>query len=517
MFLEGSDSGSPGWVSRGVGLEQGLVAVLLAALLVACSPRAQAGDPTPLPLQTDAALEAEVDDIFREHDSTHSPGCAVAVVQEGQLVLSQGYGVANLDHRIPLRSTSVFRIASVSKQFTAAAILLLAHDGVLALDDDVRRFIPELPEFDRTITIGDLIHHTSGLRDYLVLLTLSGVPITDEITDTHVLDLLSRQEDLNFPPGQEFLYSNTGYVLLAEIVRRASGESLRQYARERLFRPLGMQQTHFHDDAGEVVPERATGYAVEGGQYKEAVLRMSIVGDGGLFTSVRDLARWESVFVGPLPPEQDPRHRVVRILREGMTRLGHQAGGSRLNYGFGTYRSALGRLETVEHSGSFAGYEANVIRVPSERTSIMVLCNVSSAGAVRLSREVGRAFLGHRTGPIPELDERAGQTQGAPEPDFQPDSETLEEQIGDYWSPELQVTYRIRRLSDYLRLEEPALLASALRPMEEDVYRLGGAVLRFQRDREGAIQGFRLDTGRALNLRFDRVEAGEEPGESDGR
>ena len=498
-------------------MTQGLVALLLAALLVGCSPRSQASEPTPLPLRGDAALTAEVDQIFRAHDSTHSPGCAVAVVQEGQLVLSDGYGLANLDHRIPLRSTSVFRIASVSKQFTAAAILLLAQEGALSLDDDVRRFLPELPEFDRQITVGDLIHHTSGLRDYLVLLTLAGVPITDEVTDVQVLDLVSRQEELNFPPGEEFLYSNTGYVLLAEIVERASGQTLREYTDERLFRPLGMQQTHFHDDAYEVVPERATGYAVEGGGYKEALLRMSVVGDGGLYTSVRDLARWESVFVGPLPSQGDPRYGLARTLREGMTRLDHRAGGSRINYGFGTYRSALGRLETVEHSGSFAGYEANVIRVPSEQTSIIVLCNVSSAGAVRLSREVGRALLGNRTGPIPELDQAADRSPPPPGEDFQPDSLTLEKQVGDYWSSELEVTYRIRRLSDYLRLEEPALLASALRPVEEDVYRLGGALLRFQRDDEGAIQGFRLDTGRALNLRFDRVEAGEEPGESDGR
>ncbi len=493
----------------GWGLVTGWLAAGIVLLLSACASGPDGGDPIPLPLRADQELATEVDRIFREHDSTHSPGCAVAVVEQGRVVFSDGYGLANLDHRIPLRSTSVFRIASVSKQFTAAAILLLADEGLLSLDDDIRRLLPELPEFDRRITVGDLVHHTSGIRDYLVLLTLSGVPITDEVTDAQVLDLLSRQEELNFPPGEDFLYSNTGYVLLATIVERASGQTLREYTEERLFRPLGMQQTHFHDDPFEVVPERATGYGLEGGRYKEMLLRMSVVGDGGLYTSVQDLARWESIFVGPLPSEGDPRHGLAQLLREQMGRLDHRAGGSRLNYGFGTYRGALGRLETVEHSGSFAGFEANVIRIPSERTSIIVLCNVSTAQAVRLTREVGRAVLGHRTGPIRELDQREDRSRPSPGWDFQPDSAVLEEQVGDFWSPELEVTYRIRRVSDYLRLESPALLASALRPVEDDVYLLGGAILRFQRDEEGMVDGFRLDAGRVLNLRFERVERAE--------
>ena len=483
----------------------------IATVLALCGALAACARPTGAPAPPRAALPnpeltAQVDRIFREHDSTHSPGCAVAIVEDGRMVFARGYGLADLDHRVPLRPRSVFRIASVSKQFTAAAIRLLDREGALSLDDDIRTLLPELPDFGHRITIRDLIHHTSGLRDYLVLLTLMGRGFDDAITEADILALLSRQESLNFPPGERFLYTNTGYVLLAQIVERAAGEPLRRYARRSLFDPLGMYQTQFHDDVHAVVPERARGYAERGPrEYVERVTRVSVVGDGGVFSSVEDLALWESAFVGPIPPRGDHRRDLVLFLREGMIAPGYTAGGQPVNYGFGIYHGRLGRFETLEHSGSFGGYETNVIRVPARRAAFIVFCNVSTADPIRLSREVAGVFLGRSAVSARDTLRSTSRNAATTSGDYQPDSATLDEHVGDYWSSELHVTYRIRRISDYLRLEEPERLVSALRPVERDVYRLGGITFRFERDDAGMVQRLWIDAGRALNVRFDRV------------
>ena len=211
--------------------------------------------------QLSTAEIASIDSVFARFDHTWSPGCAMGVVRDGRLVFSRGYGMANLEYNVALTDRSVFRIGSVSKQFTAAAIALLAQDGALALDDDVRRFIPELPEYEHRITIRHFLNHTSGIRDYLTVMYLAGYRDDDWYANQDVIDILVRQNELNFDPGDEFLYSNAGYFLLSVIVERASGQSLREFAAVRMFEPLGMMDSHFQDDHSYVVPQRATGYA----------------------------------------------------------------------------------------------------------------------------------------------------------------------------------------------------------------------------------------------------------------
>ena len=200
-------------------------------------------------------MAARVDAVFADYASDAGPGCSLGVIRDGRLIHATGYGAANLDHGIPNGPATVFRIGSVSKQFTAAAIALLAVRGELELDAPVQRYIPEFPDYPDPPTVRHLIHHTSGVRDYIVLMSLAGNRSEDFYTNQEVLDAINRQRELNFTPGSEYLYSNAGYFLLGEIVARVSGQSLREFAETEFFGPLGMTHTHFHDDHNEIVPQ----------------------------------------------------------------------------------------------------------------------------------------------------------------------------------------------------------------------------------------------------------------------
>jgi CubicO group peptidase (beta-lactamase class C family) len=226
-----------------------------------------------------ATTTARVNKLFETWDKPTSPGCALAVMQDGQIIYRRGYGMANLDYDIPITTTTVFHVASVSKQFTAAAIALLAQQGKLLLDDSVRKYVPELPEFGDPITIRHLIHHTSGLRDQWTLLGLAGQRYSlDRIADADVLNLMARQKELNFRPGEKYLYCNTGYTLLAVIVARVSGQSFREFTDANLFRPLGMKHTHFRDNFDEIVKQQATGYIPFGNSFRVGATNFDTVG-----------------------------------------------------------------------------------------------------------------------------------------------------------------------------------------------------------------------------------------------
>ena len=240
---------------------------------------------------------AGVDRLFAEWDKPTSPGCAVGVMKDGRIIHERGYGMADLDHDVKLSPTTVFHVASMSKQFTAAAILMLAQDGKISLDDPVRKYVPELPDLGGPITLRQLLHHISGLRDQWELLTLAGWRYSlDLITDADILAVLSRQKALNFLPGSKHLYSNSGYTLLAQVVKRVSGQSFRTYTSTRLFAPLGMSQSHFRDDHAEIVKQAAYGYAPSIDGPKLSITNFDTVGATSLLTTVRDLALWDENF-----------------------------------------------------------------------------------------------------------------------------------------------------------------------------------------------------------------------------
>jgi len=327
-----------------------------------------------------------VDKIFAAWNKPTAPGCAVGVLRNGERLYSQGYGMADLEHGARITPTTVFHIASISKQFTAFAIYLLVQEGKLTLDDDIRKVLPELHDFGKTITIRHLLHHTSGLRDQWNLLAMAGWRLEDVITEKDILRLVWRQRELNFAPGDKQLYSNTGYTLLGVIVKRVSGQSLREYAQEHIFKPLGMQHTHFHDEYGELVPARAHSYERQGdGRYRYVALSYSNVGATSLFTTVEDLALWEENFYTGKVGGKD--------LVAQMQIKGKLNNGTEISYAsalvIGTYRG----LKIVEHAGGDAGFRTEILRFPDQHVSVITLCNAAEATPPALSREVADVFL----------------------------------------------------------------------------------------------------------------------------
>ena len=333
-------------------------------------------------------LEQAIQPIFAEWDRPDSPGCALGVMREGRLIYARGFGMANLDHGIPIRPSTVFHVASVSKHFTVAAILLLVQQGKLSLDDPVARYLPEMPDLGATITLRHLIHHTSGLRDQWELLGLAGWRYSlDLITDDDVLAVFRRQRALNFPPGSQFLYCNTGYTLLAQIVQRISGQSFREFTTRNIFAPLGMSRTHFRDNHAEIVRGQAYGYnpTAQGG-FGLSLTQFDTVGATSLLTTVEDLARWDRNFY---EPKVGGDWLVQQLVERGTLNSGEP-----LDYAFGLMRGQYRGLPVVHHPGSDAGYRAHFIRFPEQRFSVALLCNAgSTVNTTVLVRRVADLFL----------------------------------------------------------------------------------------------------------------------------
>ena len=330
-----------------------------------------------------------MDAVFAQWDRPDSPGCALGVYQDGRIAYSRGYGMADLEHDSPITPDSVFYAGSVSKQFTAMAAALAIKQGKLGPDDDVRKYVPELPVYGRPITIRHLLHHTSGLRDVNTLMVLAGRRDEDAFDNEAVLRIVSRQKALNFLPGDEYLYSNSGYAMLALAIERATGVPFAEYADANIFEPLGMKVSHFHTDLARLVPGRAWAYDRRAdGSFVLNSPQNERAGAGGLFTTVRELARWDENFYdgrvgGP---------EVIRMLETP----GRLNSGTELTYGWGLMAGSYRGVPIIEHSGSLGGYRAHVIRFRSMHTSVAILCNVSNVSTRTVVRRVADAVLAGR-------------------------------------------------------------------------------------------------------------------------
>lgn len=327
-----------------------------------------------------------VDALFERWDRNDSPGCALGIVRDGRLIYERGYGMANLEHGIPIDSATVLRIASVSKQFTAMSALLLEQDGALSLDDDIRKYLPEMPDYGHPISIRHLMQHSSGIRDYEGITTLLGIAYEDTYVEREILELLARQKALNFAPGERYLYSNSGYLLLGEIVERVSGKTLRQFVDERIFRPLGMRASLIRDDHNEIVAHRASGYApLEDGGFRIAESHYDLVGDGSVFTTVRDLYLWDQNFYHQKVGGKQlaaSQHETL-VLNDGRS----------MRYAAGLEIGAYGGLRFVAHSGSWVGFKAQLLRFPEQRFSVICLCNDESANPTALALRIADLYL----------------------------------------------------------------------------------------------------------------------------
>lgn len=326
-----------------------------------------------------------VDSLFTEFDSG-TPGAAVGIYQDGIPIYEKGYGMARLESASPIMPSTIFRIASVSKQFTAFAVLLLAYEGKLNLDDDIRSYLPYVPDFGRKMSIRHLVFHTSGFRDYDSLLHFSGLSGSSIITQNSALELIKHQNTINFNPGSEFAYNNTGYVLLAEVVKTVSGESLREFADKRIFKPLQMHHTKFSDDMLEVVGGTADSYALnDSGKWGRGILNQESVGATGVRTTIQDMAKWVNNFT----------HARVggEILLNEFIQPGRLDDGVPIAYGFGLYRmNWLGR-DALMHTGSEGKFTSIFVHFPKENFSIVILANTPAKGLHR-AREISEIYLG---------------------------------------------------------------------------------------------------------------------------
>ena len=435
-----------------------------------------------------AELASKADKVFEKFNSTMTPGCALSVIRSGRIIYKRGYGMADLDHDVPIRPETVFHVASISKQFTDAAIVLLAQEGKLSLDDEVRKYVPELPDFGKPITIRQLIHHTSGLRDQWSLLGLAGWRYSlDLITDQDVLDVMSAQKDLNFQPGEKHVYCNTGYTLLAQIVKRVSGKSLREFTTERIFEPLGMTSTHFRDDHAEVVKHIAYGYerGKGEGEFRLSVTNFDTAGATSLLTTVEDLALWDENFYAP------------RIGGEALTRQmltkGKLNNGEELDYAFGLQYGKYKGLPTIDHGGADAGYRADLLRFPDQHFSVACLCNLAQTNPSDLARKVADIYL------AAELKDAPGKTAPEAEKTVSLPAQQLAAFAGLYWNKDeenaINVVFKEGKLSMVFSPED----IFEMKPTAENRFHLSGLpiTMEFKSVQAGAPPSmfFRNDSG----------------------
>lgn len=451
-----------------------------------------------------ASREARVDALFAEWDRPDSPGGVFGVIENGELVHVKSFGSANLEHGVPNGPDVVFDLGSTSKQFTATCVLLLAQEQKLSLDDDVRRHVPELHDYGHVVTLRQMLQHTSGLRDYLVLYALSGVGTEDYTTQAGALDLVSRQFQLDFVPGTEWSYSNTGYFLASLIVERASGKTLAEFARERVFEPLGMHDTHVHDDHRVVVRGRAQGYSRRpDGGFGIDMSDFEQTGDGAVFTTLRDLVRWdENFYTGRVGSTS---------LVETLQTRGKLDDGRELAYGLGLFLGKHRGLPVVSHGGAWAGFRAELMRYPSEHTSFVCLANLSDIDPTDLCRRAAEIWLAEKLGPEPAPRVDAAAADPA---DTAPRSEPYEPPLADvvalrgtYRSEELAVEWVVSGAGRELSVGVPGRVGVPLAPRAKDRWDCGGATIAVLRREDGAISGLSVDAGRVRRLTFLRTDA----------
>jgi CubicO group peptidase (beta-lactamase class C family) len=354
------------------------------------------------------------------------PGAVVLVARGPDILYSRAFGAADLEQGTPIKGETRFHVASVSKQFTALAVALLAHEGRISLNADIRSYLPELPDFGSRVSVADLLHHTSGLRDQWDLLVLSGTDMQSLLTQKAILSLVLAQRGLNFAPGSEYRYSNTGYSLAAEIVARVSGMPFRRFVEERIFGPLGMTSSLIYDNAAEIVPGRANSYSGNSsGPVEHRRLNYSNYGATSMITTAGDLLKWSRELLSP------------RLFDAALLRSLHEPArltdGSHSNYGLGMYRAQVRGRDGIMHGGSDAGFRSLIATYPAEGVSIVILSN-GSADMVRLHEGLVDIFL------------NGG---GAPPATIEPPPEELARLAGYYasgWGPGLELKVENGRL-----------------------------------------------------------------------
>jgi CubicO group peptidase (beta-lactamase class C family) len=412
-----------------------------------------------------------LDDAVKGFAKPDAPGCAIGVAEKGKAPVFRAWGLAELEHKVPITPETVFEAGSVSKQFTAAAVLLLVQDGKLELADDIRKYLPEMPSYGAPITVDHLLNHTSGLRDWGEVAAVAGWPRGSRAySNLEALKIASRQKALNYPTGSAYSYTNTGYNLAAVIVSRVSGQSFADFSRERLFKPLGMTRTQWRDDFRRVVPGRAQAYEPAPGGYHLAMPFEHVHGNGGLLTTVGDLVLWDAaIAAGRLGPA------ITAQLHEQAT----LTGGRKIEYARGLFIGSYKGVPSVSHSGATGGYRAWLGRYPAQGVTVAMLCNgADTPGDVPL--KISDLYLPPSPRPDEPVTQRVSLAAGAPAMRVAP--EELSSRPGVYVSDgALQIT---RVVADGAGLKIQG--GPAIQPDGPGRYKAGASELVFRAD--GALE-----------------------------
>ncbi len=426
-----------------------------------------------------------VDELFSEWSNTNSPGCALAVIKDGQIIHKRGYGMADLEHDVPIRPSSVFYIGSVSKQFVAACMLLLDEQGKIDLDADVRTYIPEFPDYGYKITIRHLIHHTSGVRDNLTLWELVGRSHLEEIPEEEIFDMICRQKELNFEPGTRYMYSNSCYFLMSIIVERASGLSLREYADKHIFQPLGMQNSIFGDNNRRIIRNRAFAYGKNSdGSFNSMLMRFDLVGSGGLYSTVEDLFLWDQNLYNNKIGNRG------QAFVEDMLTNGKYKDGSEVDYAFALVNGEYKGLRTISHSGALGGYRAYFVQFPEQQFSVIILSNFENFLPQNLAQQVADIYLADQLQTIVKKEKK----KQAPPKIIKLSPKHLAAVEGQYWNSAIGYPLKVYMKADTLRLFDEDWGERTLAPTGMRHFMLSGM------DNEVGIRFFPATKDNAMQL-----------------
>lgn len=459
--------------------------------------------------QTNEEAGRKIDSLFASYNS-QTPGAAVAIVKDGKVIFIKGYGMADLDHDIPITPQTVFNIASVSKQFTAFAIYLLEHEGKISFDDDVRKYIPELPDYGTTIKIRHLLAHTSGLRDQAAIGALTGWHSGDVITTEQILKLVTRQKSLNFTPGTMFNYNNTGYTLLAEIVQRITGKTFAEYTNENIFQPLGMISTQFYDNHEKVIKNKAESYERSNNVYLHKPLNVSNVGPSNLMTTVEDLSKWVLNFEKPTVGNSKliKAFNEASYLDNGKKVVLRVVDGDTIFHAKGQNLSNYKGVNMITHGGHTAAFRTFLGRFPDQHLSIIALSNDEHNENLRARWQIADFYIKDY---LQEEESKVTSPQHTSAKSNVSYSLPLKEFEGEYYSDELTTSYTFEVRGNKLIMKHIRLSDLELNRIGENKFSGSGDQtfpfeMEFLRNETAAVTSLALSNFGVRNLKFLKVK-----------
>lgn len=463
--------------------------------------------PQSLSAQKTGAPEKRIDSLFSKYNSK-TAGVSVAIVKDGEIIFEKGYGSANLEYDIAISPQTIFHIASVSKQFTTFAIFLLEKEGKISFDDDIRKYIPEMPVYEKPITIKHLCSHTSGLKDQWALLTLAGWRMDDVITTEQILKVISKQKELNFTPGTQFKYSNTGFTLLSEIVKRVSGKSFAEFTKENIFAPLKMNNTQFYDDNNRIVKNRAYSYGVNNGIYEKRNLNYSTVGPTSLFTNVEDMSRWALNFEKPLVGDEallNKFNQISTLDNKGPAILA-VIDGETIYHLKGQFKRNYKGLNIYNHTGSDAGFKSFLGRFQDNKLSIVLLSNDENFVAYKTGMEIAEFYLADK---FKKRDIKDKKEEVIEEKPKFVNSANLKDFEGEFQNDDLASLFTVKVINGNLTMTHNRLSDVLLTEVEKDKFSgeiTFSAQISFLRNIKGKITDLSITNFGATDVKFNKIK-----------